>query len=302
MSSEINSIAVNDNKINREHKDRFFKKVFSTKEALLNLYNAINGTDYDNPEDIEINTIDDFLYMSMKNDVSFLFTDTMNLFEHQSSVNPNMPFRGFIYLAKLYQKTVFEKYDFYGSKLVNIPTPQFVVFYNGTKNEPDVFECKLSDAFSGKGRFEPALECKATVLNINYEHNKELMEKCKELRDYSILIYKIRENRKAGMLIGEAIDKAIDECINEDVLKELLLKHRAEAKDMLFTEYDEETHINNEKKISYEDGCDSGMDILRRLYNQLKELSRLDDFDRAMSDNEYRDQLIKELLNDDNPD
>ncbi len=86
------------------------------------------------------------------------------------------------------------------------------------------------------------------------------------------------------------------EFFNEDVLKELLLKHKAEARDMLFTEYDEETHINNEKKISYEDG----MDKLRRLYKQLKELGRLDDFDRAMNDNEYRDQLINELLNDDN--
>ena len=282
----------NENYANREHKDRFFKKVFSTKGALLNLYNAVNGTDYDNPDDIEINTIEDFLFLSMKNDVSFLFTETMNLYEHQSSVNPNMPFRGLIYLAKLYHKTVFEKNDFYGSKLVKIPTPQFVVFYNGTREEPDVSELRLSDAFWGTGKYQPALECKVIVLNINYQHNKELMEKCSELRDYAILIYKIRQNRDAGLPLSEAIDKAIDDCINESVLKDILLAHRMEAKEMLFTEYDEEVHIKNEKKISYEDG----MHIMSELYNKLEKLGRLDDYGKAMKDKQFRDNLIAEIL------
>lgn len=244
--------------INREHKDRFFKKVFSTKEALLSLYNAVNGTEYDNPDDIEINTIEDFLFMSMKNDVSFFFTDTINLYEHQSTANPNMPFRGLIYLGKLYQKLFLESKDFYGSKLVEMPTPQFVVFYNGTADEPDISELRLSDAFKGKGRFDAALECKATVLNINYSHNKELMEKCRELRDYATLVSKIRGNRDSGMPLRDAIDKAITECIEEDILKDILLAHRMEARDMLFTEYNEQAHIKNEKEISYEDGYSNG--------------------------------------------
>ncbi|SEP55234.1 MULTISPECIES: hypothetical protein [Butyrivibrio] len=279
---------------NREHKDRLFKVVFSKKEALLNLYNAVNGTEYDNPEDIEINTIEDFLYMTMKNDVSFLFTETMNLYEHQSTVNPNIPFRGLIYLAKLYQKTVFDKADFYGSKLVKIPTPQFVVFYNGCKDEPDKKILKLSEAFSGEGKYRPALECEATVLNINYKHNKELMDKCKELRDYAILIDKIRRNQAKGLSLNDAIDVAIDECINEGVMRDVLTNHRQEAKEMLFTEYDEKKHIKNEKKISFEDG----IDIMSSLYNKLEELNRLDDYGRAMKDPEYRKLLLDEIFPD----
>ncbi len=285
---------------NREHKDRFFKKVFSTKKALLSLYNAVNGTDYDNPDDIEINTIEDFLYLSMKNDVSFLFTETMNLYEHQSTVNPNMPFRGFMYFAKLYQKTLFADNDFFSSSLIKIPTPQFVVFYNGTKDEPDVSELRLGDAFSEEGRFKPAIECTATVLNINYEHNKELMEKCKELRDYALLIHRIRKYRAEGQPLANAIDLAIDDCIRDDVLRDILETHRMEARDMLFTEYNEEVHIKNEKEISYKDGYgdgyDNGMDTMSRLYNKLEELDRLGEFSKAVKDPEYRTKLIEELL------
>jgi hypothetical protein len=285
---------IEETEISREHKDRLFKKVFSRKKSLLNLYNAVNGTAYDNPDDIEVNTIEDFLYLSMKNDVSFLFTDTINLYEHQSSVNPNMPFRGFIYLAKLYQKTVFDNHDFFSSNLVQIPTPQFVVFYNGKKEEPDRKELHLSDAFVSKGKFEPALECKAIVLNINYQHNKELMDKCKELRDYALLIFRIRQNCESGMAISEAIDKAIDDCIKDDVLKDILEKHRQEAKSMLFTEYNEEAHINNEKKISYADG----IDLMSELYVKLEDMNRVSDYSKAVRDPDYRNQLIKELLPD----
>ena len=283
---------IEENYGNREHKDRFFKKVFSTKGALLHLYNAVNGTDHDNPDDIEINTIEDFLYLSMKNDVSFLFTETMNLYEHQSTVNPNMPFRGFIYLAKLYHKIVFTNNDFFCSSLVKIPTPQFIVFYNGTKDEPDISEMKLSEAFSGQGKFEPALECTATVLNINYEHNKELMEKCKELRDYALLIYRIRKNCTEGMTLEQAIDKAIDDCINDGIMKDILEAHRMEAKAMLFTEYNEEVHIKNEKQISFEDGLDK----MSNLYLKLEELNRLGDYSKAVKDPVYRNQLLKEFF------
>lgn len=290
MTEELNET------VNREYKDRFFKKVFSTKEALLSLYNAVNGTDYDNPEDIEINTIEDFLFMSMKNDVSFFFTDTINLYEHQSTSNPNIHFRGLIYMAKLYQKLFLENRDFYGSRLVEIPTPQFVVFYNGTADEPDFSELRLSDAFRGKGRFDPALECKAIVLNINYKHNKDLMEKCEELRDYAILISKIRSNRDSGAPLGDAIDKAITECIEEGVLRDLLQAHRMEARDMLFTEYNEQAHIKNEKEISYEDGYDSGKEIMGKLFTELNRLNRLEDYSKAVNDPRYRDELIKEVL------
>ena len=187
-------------------------------------------------------------------------------------------------------------YDFYDDKLVKIPTPQFVVFYNGTKDEPDKEVLKLSDAFNCDGRFEPALECYATVLNINYEHNQDLMDRCKELRDYSILVYKIRRNRDLGMNLEKAIDEAIEDCISEDVLKDILMAHKMEAKAMLFTEYSAELHFKNVKKTSYENGKDTGMDIMGKLYFELEKLGRLDEYPKALKDTKYRDKLIAELL------
>ena len=86
----------------RKYKDRLFRLVFSDKKDLLDLYNAVNGTDYDNPEELEVNTLKNVLYLSMKNDLSFLIDAELNLYEHQSTCNPNMPMRGFLYFGDLY--------------------------------------------------------------------------------------------------------------------------------------------------------------------------------------------------------
>lgn len=245
--------------INREYKDRLFKKVFESKEDLLSLYNAINGTDYDNPDDIEVNTIEEFIYMNMKNDVSFLIYDVMNLYEHQSSRNANMPLRGFFYMAELYKGMFGNHKDLYSSKMINLPTPQFLVFYNGDANEPDEKYQYLSDAFVGKISGEPAIDCKARMLNINYGHNKELMKKCKRLREYAVLVKYVKDNIVSGMANDLAIDKAIDDCIKEGILEDILVKHRLEVTDMLLTEYDEQLHIDNEKGISFEEGKAEGL-------------------------------------------
>ena len=135
------------NKTNRKYKDRLFKKVFGTKKDLLELYNALNGSNYQNPDEIKINTIENFIYMGMKNDVSFLFTDVLNLYEHQSTVNPNLPLRGLFYFARLYQK-MYEGKDLYSSTRLSIPLPHFIIFYNGSTDQPERKELKLSDSFA----------------------------------------------------------------------------------------------------------------------------------------------------------
>ena len=244
---------------NRQHKDRLFKKVFDNKEYLLSLYNAINDTDYSNPDDVEINTIEDFIYMSMKNDVSFLIQDALNLYEHQSSQNPNMALRGFLYFAELYKGMITGNKDIYSSEILPLPTPQFIVFYNGTAEEPDESYVRMSDAFTGRIAGAPALDCTARMLNINYGHNKELMNKCKRLRDYSIIIQRIRDNHKSGMTNAQAIDKAVDDCIKDGILVDILEKHRLEVTQVLLTEYDETLHINNEKDISFNKGKLEGL-------------------------------------------
>ena len=119
------------NYVNRKYKDTLFRALFSERKHLLSLYNAVNGTDYTNEDDLEVNTLDNVIYMKMKNDISFLFGFSLNLYEHQSSVNPNMPLRDLFYVADLLQKIVKDK-NLYSSCLVGIPTPKFVMFYNGT--------------------------------------------------------------------------------------------------------------------------------------------------------------------------
>ena len=248
--------------VNREHKDRLFKLVFQKKEDLLDLYNAVNGTDYDNPDDVEVNTIEDAVYLGMKNDVSFLVKDVLNLYEHQSTVSPNLPLRGLFYLSGLYRKVVSGK-DIYSSKLIPLPLPQFVVFYNGMAKSPERQVLELSDAFPGhmdKGK--AALQCRAVVLNINAGHNKELMARCRQLREYSQFVGKIREFlAKEGVTLEEAVDAAVEYCIANGILEKLLREHRAEVYEMVLFEYDEEAHIASEKEISREEGLQEGLSL-----------------------------------------
>lgn len=226
-------------RINREHKDRLFKFIFQEKENLLQLYNALNNTAYTNLEDLEIVTLEDVIYMRMKNDISFILDCQMNLFEHQSTDNANMPLRGLLYFARQYEKFVnTNEYNLYGSKVLPIPTPQYVVFYNGNSWSGERKVLKLSDSFANHN-IKGCIELEVLQLNINHGQNKEIMEKCKVLSEYAVFIGKVREYQK-NMAIEKAVDRAVNECIEEGILQEILISHRAEVKDMILTEYDEE--------------------------------------------------------------
>ncbi len=226
-------------RVNREHKDRLFKFIFQEKKNLLELYNALNASSYNNPDDLEIVTLEDVIYMRMKNDISFILDYQLNLFEHQSSDNQNMPLRGFLYFARQYEKYVIEnECNLFGYKRIPIPTPQYVVFYNGDTWKGERKILKLSDSFTDK-RIKGCMELEVLQLNINYGHNKEIMEKCRILWEYAVFVGKVKTYNKA-MPIEEAADRAVNECIQEGILKEILISHRAEVKDMLLTEYDEE--------------------------------------------------------------
>lgn len=105
--------------------------IFREKKELLSLYNAVNGTSYDNPDALEINTLENAIYMNMKNDISFVLQIELNLYEHQSTFNPNIPLRDLFYIARELEALTAHSF-MYISTLVRIPTPRFVVFYNGT--------------------------------------------------------------------------------------------------------------------------------------------------------------------------
>lgn len=86
----------------------------------------------------------------------------------------------------------------------------------------------------------PALECKAVVLNINFGHNRELMEKCVTLREYSRFVAMIRQQMSGELPFEEAVERAVDTCIRQGILSEILRKNRSEVIDMILTEYNEE--------------------------------------------------------------
>ena len=243
--------------INYQFKDRVIRLLFGTsKENALSLYNAVNRSEYDNPGDLEFNTIADAIYMGMKNDFSFLFSAEINLFEHQSTWNPNMPLRGFIYLANLLEAYVQRKrLNVHGSRLLKLPTPHYIVLYNGEDDVPDRQTLRLSDAFEKLGG---CAEMTAEVYNINYGRNAELMERCRPLRDYSILVEKIRRYRKSGLPVSEAVDRAVEECVREDVLTDFLKGHKAEVIGMLLTEYNQAEHMRLLKEEGIEEGIEKG--------------------------------------------
>ena len=249
-------------KANREHKDCLFRKVFERKEDLLQLYNAINGTDYRNTEELEVNTLEDVVYLGIKNDKSFLVGGTMNLYEHQSTKNPNIPIRGFLYFARLYQQYIETRnIRLYGSTLIKLPFPQYIVFYNGTKEEPSKSQLRLSEAFEIQ-ESESALECVATMFNINYGYNQELLEKCRRLEEYSIFVARVRRQVEMCKDLNTAIDMAVDECIEGNILKDLLLKSRAEVRSMILTSFNQEEYEQTIRDESYNEGKRDGEEQL----------------------------------------
>ena len=230
--------------VNSKYKDTLFRMIFRDKKNLLSLYNALNKTSYSNPDDMKITTLEDVIYVGMKNDVSFLFSSIMNLFEHQSTFNPNMPVRGLLYLARIYQNYIRENgLNIYSSTQISLPVPVYVVFYNGRKEEAEYQELKLSDAFK-KSEFsgQAALECRVIMLNINLGHNKELFENCRILWEYAYFINEVRENQKKGSSIEAAVRQAQKSCIEQDILKEFLEKNSAEVSDVILEEFNEEQY------------------------------------------------------------
>ena len=240
---------------NRMYKSRIFAMLFSDRNELLKLYNAINGTSYDDPDLLQVNTLENAVYMSMQNDVSFIIDMRLNLYEHQSTYSPNLPVRYLLYVADVYSDYT-KDMNLYGTKAVKLPTPRFVIFYNGQAEQPDRKELKLSELFSIPDA-DPSLELKAVMLNINKGHNRKLMETCRTLQDYAEYTFRVREYA-AEMPLDLAVEQAITECISEGILADFLRKNRAEAKKVSIYEYDEERHMRQTREEGMEEGYANG--------------------------------------------
>ena len=237
----------------RNYRDTLFRMLYRNKVRLLSLFNAVNGTHYDNPDDLTITTLEGVLYLGMKNDVSCIIDMMMQLYEHQSTVNPNMPLRNLFYVSDLLQKYIYEEgLDIYSRKQIKIPTPKFVVFYNGDEEQPERKEIRLSKAFSANTG-ETNMELVVLQININKGQNEELKAACKTLQEYVEFTERAREHRKE-MELEDAIRTTIDECIRDGILKDFLLKNKAEVYHMCLYEFDVELHERVLREEEREEG------------------------------------------------
>lgn len=249
VHDKLNKNSSNLHNMNWKHKDSLFKIAFREKEKLLELYNAINNSDYDNPAELTVYTLEDVIFMGIKNDISFLVGEVLNLYEHQSTENPNMPIRGLMYFAENYESYIARNnLDIYGRVLQKLPFPQYYILYNGVKEAEDRKVLELKDAFPKLEGMEPCLNCKATLLNINFGHNREIMARSQTLMDYSIYIQRIRDNKSSGMSIFEAVDRATEDCIRDGILKDILAKNSAEVKHMVLGAWGTENHLKKQRE------------------------------------------------------
>lgn len=242
-------------KANLHYKDTVFRMLFREKKQLLGLYNAVAGRHYEDPDELDIVMLESAVYLGMRNDLAFIIDMRLYLFEHQSTVNPNMPLRFLQYVSAEYEKLIVSE-NLHRRALIKIPAPHFVVFYNGAEKYAERQELRLSAAYEVEEE-NPELELRVQVLNINEGFNEELKEACLTLKEYMQYVDKVRLY-KWDMSIDEAVDRAVDECIAQGILREFLLQNKAQVKRMSIFEYNEEGVRRVLREEAYEEGKTDG--------------------------------------------
>jgi hypothetical protein len=248
---------------NEKFKSSVFSTLFSDHDVLRELYSALEGVELPPDTPIDINTLSKIFVKGQINDLSFTIDNRLIvLIEHQSTINNNMPLRMLLYVADIYQRII-DKKAMYQNKLIEIPTPEFIVLYNGKDKCSEQAQLKLSAAFKGIEGLKvqegsgASLELVVQVYNINYGHNLKLLEKSRTLNDYSFFLEKIREYNKEKPL-EESIRLAIKYCIANDILKEFLDKYGVEVINMLLEEWNMEDAIDVAKEEAREVGREEG--------------------------------------------
>ena len=279
---------------NREFKSDVFSMLMEDKVNALSVYNVLNGTNFTDPDELEIHTLDKGVSLTVRNDAAFVVDAALSIYEHQSSVCPNMPVRNLIYYTTIISKLI-KKKNIYGKKLIKIPIPKFVVFYNGEQDQPDAYDMKLSDAFEKKTD-NPELELVCKVYNINFGKNEQLLEKCKVIREYMIFVNYVRYYHKEQEYddLATAINRAIDRCIEEDVLADFLRENRAEVVKVTQLDYTFDRQIMLEREDAREEGREEGreevfkiLDEIHKGNNTLEKLVKLG----------YDLEMVKKVLN-----
>ena len=259
-------------------RDNVFCMLFRDKKNLLELYNALNDTDYTNVDDLAVTTLQGGVYMKYKNDASFVFGQDLYMFEQQASKNLNMPLRFLHYVSDVYRE-MYPNSELHRRTMLKIPVPHFVTFYNGRdemKEEEVVL--KLSDMFmEGKASVsqvytmsEPELELKVRVININPDCGEEsgdgnsddskdrkipeILNKCHTLRDYMTFVNKVNEKKYSeNKDIRTAVTEAVDECIASGILSDFFSEYREEVIDVSVYDYDEEGRMRVEREEGHQE-------------------------------------------------
>ncbi len=229
--------------------------LFREKKRLLGLYNAVSGRNYEDPEELDIVMLESAVYLDMRNDLAFIIDMRLHLFEHQSTVNENMPLRFLQYVSAEYEKLLISE-NLHKQTMVKIPAPHFIVFYNGTEKCPERQELRLSAAYEVKEE-DPELELRVQVLNINEGFSEGLKEACLTLREYMQYVDKVRVYKK-DMTVDEAVNRAVNECIEQGILREFLLQNKAEVRRMSIFEYNEEDVRRALREEAIEEGYEEG--------------------------------------------
>ncbi len=283
--------------VTRNHKDNVFCMLYRDRKNLLSLYNAMNGTSYEKEEELEVVTLEEAICMKMRNDAAFVIDSRLNLYEQQSSVNPNMPLRDLYYVTEELKKLA-PPGRLHQRTKVKIPAPKFVAFYNGTAKQPERQVYRLSDLFYREEK-DPKLELKVTVFNINTGYNGELLGKCESLRGYMTFVNKVRDKKASLLRLEEAVRQAVDECISEGILTVFFRENREEIVEMGIYEFDQELYdkilLEDGKAIGIEKGIEIGilksikslMETLKLTEEQAMEALKIPEAERT----KYRERL-----------
>ena len=243
---------------NREFKSDVFSMLTENPEYALDIYKALGGRSDAVASMVEIKTLEKGISLSVRNDAAFIIGTDLNLYEHQSTYNSNMPLRSLLYLAEIL-KPMLKGNDLYGRRLVKIPKPRFIVFYNGTEDRPEIEHQKLSDAYECEADGDDSIELNCTVYNINPDKNDDLKQSSYVLRGYMEFVNKVRELRDEDMDKEAIVEKAVDYCIENHILEDFFRKRKDEVIKQMTLDMTFEAREKIFRKEEREEGLREGL-------------------------------------------
>lgn len=273
-----------------KYKDNVFCMLYRNKKNLLELYNALNNSNYTNVDDLQVTTLNGGSYMKYKNDASFVLNMSLYMFEQQSSRNDNMPLRFLHYLSDVYRE-MFSNDLLHRRTMIKIPVPYFVTFYNGREKWNDD-ELTLAKMFE-RNVENPKVNLKVDVIDINGD--AEILNKCTSLRGYMTFVEKVRHKTDVEKLdVKEAVTEAMDECIDEDILVDFFEAHREEVVEVSIYDYDEEKVRKTLADEAREEGIEQG-ETLAKIAIIIKKVKKSKSFPTIAAELEEEEADIKPI-------